>query len=214
MKPLTILCLFFLIGIISCQSTPKPHLKTFPSIPFEKRLVVAVPDFDNQTEDLRYDNLAKGISELMIEELLQYERVRLVERTKLNRVLAELKIQLTGLIDHDTMKEVGILIGADALLIGNLSSVTHKEKKLQGFLAYSLKRKSEVLLSARLVDVETGEILASSKASSFIIQKKTAAMGFAKTGGLTEEEAAAREALEGTIKKLANDLAGKIPNKH
>jgi curli biogenesis system outer membrane secretion channel CsgG len=74
-----------------------------------------------------------------------------------------------------------------------------------------LNRKTEVVLSARLVNVETSEVLLSSKASRYIIQKKKSALGFAEVSNLTDEIKATRAVMDEAIKQLANDIAERVP---
>jgi curli biogenesis system outer membrane secretion channel CsgG len=203
--------LITLLLFLGCQSTTKPNLKTPQSYSFQDRFIIAVPDFENETRSSEYDVFLGGMSDLMIEELLKFNRVRIVERTKLDRVLDELALQATGLTDPDSIKQVGKHLGVDALLIGSLNSVTHTQKKTSGFLAYMLNRKTEVVLSARLVNVETSEVLLSSKASRYIIQKKKSALGFAEVSNLTDEIKATRAVMDEAIKQLANDIAERVP---
>lgn len=156
--------------VAGCSSASK--LKTLPELPYEKRHIIAVLDFENKTGNEEYDIVLNGLSDLVIEELLKYGRFRIVERERLNDILSEFKLEMTGFIDDKYVKEIGKHLGVDALFLGSLKSVTHKENKNFAGLAYTLKRKTEVVLSAHLVSVETNEIISSSTVVSDVTQKR------------------------------------------
>ncbi len=74
--------------------------------------------------------------------------VELVERNRLQQVLGESRLALTGAVDPRTAKELGRLLGADALMLGTV--VRGADAGLD--------------LEARIVEVETGKVLAASHA--------------------------------------------------
>ncbi len=78
---------------------------------------------------------------------------RLVERTQLDQVLRELKIQSSALVDSATAKKLGKLVGARAVLVGSISD-----------------RKDCVVINARLINTETGLV---GIAESIVIDKET-----------------------------------------
>ena len=69
------------------------------------------------------------------------------------------------------------------------------------------------MLSARLVRVDTSEILCSSTVNAYITQNKNVALVFARSGNMTDEETAVRSALDIAIKQLANDVAYRTPSR-
>jgi len=82
-------------------------------------------------------NVAEDLSTAMIK-----NKFHLVERGQLDKVLKELKIQDTGLIDPSTAKEIGNLTGCDLILVGSISD-----------------RGQFVVINARLLETETGKAL-------------------------------------------------------
>ena len=74
-------------------------------------------------------------------------RWKLVERKDLQKILAELELQLSGLVDEDSAAKVGQLLGADVLVSSTL-----------------YKRADRYELFLRLVRVSTAEVLAVSRA--------------------------------------------------
>lgn len=78
---------------------------------------------------------------------------RLVERTQLDKVLLELKIENSGLVDSATARQLGKLAGVSAVLVGSISD-----------------RKDCVVINTRLINTETGLV---STAESIVIDKET-----------------------------------------
>ena len=81
-------------------------------------------------------------SETVQNRLSKSREVNLVERTQLNSVMDELRLQNSGIIDEKTAQELGKQTGAKYVLVG--SSESAPGGRLQ--------------VNARLVDVETGQL--------------------------------------------------------
>lgn len=89
-----------------------------------------------------------GIPETITNDLLAFKGIVLIERLQLRKVMAEQALQLTGAIDEATVVEVGKLLGANILMVGAFQ-----------------KQEQTVRLTARFVDVQTGGILQTAKAT-------------------------------------------------
>ncbi|MCX6375505.1 MAG: FlgO family outer membrane protein, partial [Armatimonadetes bacterium] len=76
---------------------------------------------------------------------------QLVERSRLDEVLRELRIQNSGLVDSSTAKKLGKLVGARAVLVGSISD-----------------RKDCYVINARIIDTESGLV---GIAESIVIDK-------------------------------------------
>ena len=138
---------------------------------------VAVLYFDYAGKDPALEPLRKGLTQMLISDLAAEETIRVVERERLEAVLAEQKLGASGKIDARTAARVGKLLGARYLVLGSYFDVMR-----------SLR------VDARLVEVETGRIVqsvgAGGKPDEFLdIEQKVAA-------GV--REAAARAAAEPT----------------
>jgi hypothetical protein len=73
--------------------------------------------------------------------------VTVIERNKLDKVLAELSINQSGLTDENSMK-VGKMLAADIIVTGNIPLWSYHDKIKKGFI--------EILIKG--IVVETGEI--------------------------------------------------------
>ncbi|MEZ4702031.1 MAG: CsgG/HfaB family protein [Rhodothermales bacterium] len=106
---------------------------------------LAVVDFTNSSIDdaERYDALSTGLSSLMLNQLSGATGLKVIERERIQWLLDELDLQQeAGRVDPATAVRTGKLLGANAVLFGSF-----------------IKHGKNLHLSARLVKVETGEIL-------------------------------------------------------
>lgn len=69
-----------------------------------------------------------------------------VERNRLNNILKEQALGLTGIIDNETAVNLGQVVGADAIIVGSIHTYKNGSPQYFGF-------------SFRLVDTETGVII-------------------------------------------------------
>jgi TolB-like protein len=109
---------------------------------------VAVLPFENITKDQKLDWLSMGISETITNDLVGLDEIVVVERLQLMRVMKEQNFHLTGAVDEKTVVHIGRLIGADILVVGGF-------QKMENMLR----------LTARFIDVETGGIIQTAKAT-------------------------------------------------
>ena len=81
--------------------------------------------------------------------LVEGGKVQVVERSLLKKALEEMKLESTGLMDPQTTKELGKVLGVDAVVVGTLNDLS--------------KKKTEI--NARIIQTETGKILTAGQAS-------------------------------------------------
>jgi curli biogenesis system outer membrane secretion channel CsgG len=108
------------------------------------RPTVGVLYFDYSGSEKRLEALRKGMAQMLISDLSAHETARIVERERLEAVLAEQKLGRSRGFDQRTAVRIGKLLGARYLVLGSYFD-----------LAEALR------VDARLVDVETGEVLRS-----------------------------------------------------
>ena len=105
---------------------------------------VAVLYFDYSGKDPEMEVLKKGLAQMLITDLGAVDSVRLVERMRLEEVLAELKLQQSTKIDPASAAKIGKLLGARYLVLG-------------GFFDLMKTLRAD----ARVVEVETGKVIQS-----------------------------------------------------
>lgn len=104
-------------------------------------LTVAVDTFLSQGSSLF---LGSSVSELLRTELIGNRDITVVERGQLGAVAQQQRLSLSGVVETDTAVKVGRLVGARYFVLGAVSRF--------GTL---------LVLTARLVDVETGNVIKS-----------------------------------------------------
>ena len=108
-------------------------------------LTVGVMPFANNSlaEKTELEPLSKGLADMMTTGLSKIKSLKMIERADLAKIIQEMGLSQSGLVDESSLKEAGRLLGADLLLIGSFN---------QGF-------GGEMRIDARLVKVETGETM-------------------------------------------------------
>lgn len=119
-------------------------------------------------------DIGKGISDMLIDKLLSDGTYRVIERSAINKVISEQNFSNSNRADASTAAKIGHLLGVDAVITGDITQFGRDDQShnyggavvgawthgaLGGFGKH--KAKAEVAITARLVDVNTGEILAS-----------------------------------------------------
>ncbi|MDB4965094.1 MAG: putative adenylate cyclase [Myxococcales bacterium] len=118
-------------------------------------------------------SVGEAIRETVTSDLKQLGGVRVVERAQLDRVLGEQHLQAGGEVDAATAARVGKLLGATLIAVG----------------AYQ-QSASDVRLTARFVQVETGEIVGTAKvdgrASEFLRLQDRVTAELLKSAGMAQ----------------------------
>jgi TolB-like protein len=108
------------------------------------RPTVAILYFDYQGKDEQMGLLRKGLAQMLISDLSTLEHIRIVERDRLEEILAELKLGQSGKIDPASAAKVGKLLGARYMVLGGYFDIMNTLRA-----------------DARVVEVETGKVIQS-----------------------------------------------------
>ncbi|MEZ4363029.1 MAG: CsgG/HfaB family protein [Kofleriaceae bacterium] len=112
----------------------------------EDRPIVAVLYFDNNTGDPQLDMLKKGFADMMITDLAAVEGMLVVERDRLEELLAEIQLQRAAYFDKKTAVKLGKGLGARYAVTGAFYTAT-----------------PQLRIDVRLIDIGTGRVLLTSK---------------------------------------------------
>jgi len=176
-------------------------------IPFEKRPVAAIMPFCYHVEAYpEYEKSVSGIADALAVDLLKTNKVRLLERSRVDAVIKEIMLGQTGMIDSGKAAQVGRQLGAQQVILGSIVALSVREEGRSVKIAEKTTRWVEIEAEARLVDVETGELLAAGKAVGKAKSSEKHAFG-GKIGELATPESLVQKALTGLGEKLAKDLA-------
>jgi TolB-like protein len=105
-------------------------------------IVLSVADFSVETGQTGFQHIAKGISRIVAGELRKTKGLFLLEREQIVKILEEQELSLSGLTDESRQIEIGKLLSAEYLIIGEL-----------------IDMKSAFLVSVRMVSVTTGQVV-------------------------------------------------------
>ncbi len=137
----------------------------------KKRPAVAVMDFDYGTLDRWWGNydIGKGMADQVVDALVNDGSFRVIERKKLDTILAEQDFAQSDRADPSaaTLAKLGKVLGVKYILAGSITKFSTEKRggglRVKGIGLGGSKAKSEVALTARLIDATTGEILISAK---------------------------------------------------
>ncbi len=115
-----------------------------PRMTPERKATIAVLEFDNGAMVKRdeYAGLSIGVQIMLANALAANPSIQLVERQRINQILAEQNLTAAGRVDAATAAQVGKLIGARYVLVG-------------GFV---VQPDNEMRLTVRAVNTETSAI--------------------------------------------------------
>jgi curli biogenesis system outer membrane secretion channel CsgG len=116
-------------------------------------------------------DIGKGVADLLVTNLVKDGSYSVIERKALDKILAEQNFSNSDRANPASAARIGKLLGVDAILVGSITQFGNETKNLGlggaggGMLGHGLggfghkNSKAIVGLSARLVDIDTGEIL-------------------------------------------------------
>jgi len=92
--------------------------------------------------------LGKAVAAMLVTELSNREGIRVIERYQLQDLLMEQRLSLSGRVEEDTALEVGLMVGAQYTIYGQVTSIGETTR-----------------MDMRIVNVETTEIMEVEKLS-------------------------------------------------
>ena len=90
----------------------------FFSLPAFSRNIAVVP-FQNLTQDETKNWVGAGFSETLTTKLSEVPDFTLYERSQLNEIVKELKLQISGFVDEKTAVNIGKMHGVEILVLGS-----------------------------------------------------------------------------------------------
>ena len=142
-------------------------------------------------------DVGKGISDMLVQKLVQDGKYSVIERNALDKVLGEQNFSNSDRADASTAAKIGRILGVDAIIIGSITQFGRDDQHTNvgggGFGGYgsklglggvsSHKAKAVVGITARLVNTTTGEILAAVTGTGESTRSGTSLVGAGAGGG-------------------------------
>jgi curli biogenesis system outer membrane secretion channel CsgG len=162
----------------------------------KRRPLVAVLDFDYATVQSYSSamfgsnvDVGKGITDLLVAGLVKDGTYRIVERKALDKLMAEQNFSNSERADPSSAAKLGKLLGVDAIIVGSITQFGNETKKTNlggmggnwggfgvGGIGHS-KSNANVGVTARLVNVDTGEIMAIAEGAGQSSRSSTSLLG-------------------------------------
>ena len=187
-----------------------------------KRPQIAITDFDFGTVNEHWwgdADIGKGMADQLMNALVEEGSFRVIERKKLDTVLAEQDFSHSDRADPSQAKiaKIGKALGVHYIVTGSITKFggeqNSKGGSVKGLHVGLGKHKTEVEVTARLIDTTTGEILAAAKGHGE--SKKGGGFAFSKNGtGYGQNQSDFKASAIGEAQEMAaNDLALKLAAK-
>lgn len=141
-------------------------------------------------------DVGKGIADLLVEQLVNGGVYSVIERKALGKIITEQNFSNSDRANPDSAAKIGRLLGVDAIIMGSITKFGRDDKSqnvggaaLGGvtgrFGIGGVKRsqaKAVVSISARIVDINTGEILAAATGDGESTRSGTSLLGSGGSG--------------------------------
>lgn len=200
-------------------------LSVAPASAQSSRPTVALMDFDFGTVQQWWSgnwDIGKGVADMIVDELVNDGSYRMIERKRLDAILAEQNFSNSDRADPEAAKvaKLGKALGVKFLIVGSITKFGTENKKMGvGGGAFgggkfgiggvgTSKGKAVVAITARVIDTSTGEIMASAKGEG--ISSKSGLMlggggggGAGGFGGIEMGSSDFRETVLGEATELA-----------
>src|SRR5580658_10762315 len=149
-----------------------------PATPQGRKKRVAIFDFDFATVQTssaavfgQNVDIGKGISDLLVKYLVQDGTYSVIERKALDKIMAEQNFSNSDRANPNSAAKIGKLLGVDAIIVGAVTQFGNDTKTTNvggaggGFGGFGVggfshkNTKAIVNIDARIVDIDTAEIL-------------------------------------------------------
>ena len=199
------------------------------------RPAVALLDFDYASLNAWWGNqdIGKGIADLLVDGLVEDGSYRVIERKRLDAILAEQNFSNSDRADPGAAKtaQIGKALGVKYLIVGSITKFGTEKKDVGiggggwGGGGFGLGKigttegKATVALALRIIDTSTGEIMASakgqgtSKRSGLLLGGGGGNWHGAGVGEINMGSSEYRETILGEATEIAvKDVSGKLIN--
>ncbi|NOZ60943.1 MAG: hypothetical protein GXO74_04610 [Calditrichaeota bacterium] len=129
---------------------------------------VAVFEFEDKT-DHRYrwwsgQSVGQGMSDMLVTELVKTGKYKVIERGALDKLMKEQSLGMTGAVTPESAAKAGKLLGVEIAIVGAVTEFGHSRGgtggRIKNIRIGVSKQAATVGIDVRLINVETGEILA------------------------------------------------------
>jgi len=234
MKALKLRVIFALLALLSTLSFPLGA-----NAGAKRRIAILPFEYGAVTAQVGTYDVGKGITSLLITKLVNDGTYSVMERQILDKILKEQNLSVSDRADQSTALKIGKLLSVDAIIIGTVTQFGFETKSTNlggigtGYIpgipyvgsvggllggVGTRKSKAKVAIDARLVDCNTGEILAACHGSGESKRSSTSLLGGLGGLDMTSSDFAQTVAGEATLQAVEaiggqlESFAAKIPD--
>ena len=173
-----------------------------PAAPAAAKKRVAVMNFDYGTVRTYVQQIfgsdqdvGKGVSDMLVEKLVNGGQYSVIERNALDKILKEQNFSNSDRADPTSAAKIGAILGVDAIIIGSITQFGRDDQHTNvGGGGYGLgkfglggvgssKAKAVVAISARIINTSTAEIMAAVTGKGESTRSSTSLIGAGGGGG-------------------------------
>ncbi len=207
----------------------------------KRRPRVAVMDFDYATVQTvsaavfgTNVDIGKGIVDLLVTGLVKDGSYSVIERKALDKLLTEQNFSNSNRADPESAAKIGKLLGVDAIIVGSITQFGNETKHVglggEGVTFHGMglgnigrdKSKANVAITARIIDVDTGEILGVADGKAQSARSSTSLLGGggnwhgfgsgnADFGSSDFQQTIIGEATKNAVNQLSANLVADVP---
>jgi fibronectin type 3 domain-containing protein/TolB-like protein len=128
------------VQVFSFATPAKETTDTVPTL--EKPVRIAIFDLKNNNPAAASRGYGQSISEMFITAFANRPNFEVIERKQLKKVLDEIYFDQSGIVETETAKKVGKILGVDVALVGGVAAFANS-----------------IQIDLRLLDIETGKVI-------------------------------------------------------
>jgi curli biogenesis system outer membrane secretion channel CsgG len=185
----------FFVSVVEAQ-TPAAATAGVPAAPQARKKRVAVFDFDYATVQTASAaafgtnvDVGRGISDLAVKFLVKDGTYSVIERQQMDKILKEQNFSNSDRADPNSAAKIGKLLGVDAIIVGAVTQFgnDNQNTKVGGgggnWGGYGIggighkKSKAIVAVDARLVNIDTAEIMGVASGKGESSRESTSLLG-------------------------------------
>jgi curli biogenesis system outer membrane secretion channel CsgG len=207
--------LLMILAIGGCAPTTTVKEKQTMTIEKPKGIVglkrrIGVVDFENKTT-YGANRLGTSASDILITELAKSGKFIVVERDKMDKIMNEQKLGMSGAIDPNTAAKVGKILGLNAIVTGSISQFGEETEGSEYLITQSKSQVVKCTVDIRVVDAETGQVLYADSGSGLSKKHTGGVLGLGTRAGY--DETLEGDALRAAIVKFTNNIVTQVEKK-
>jgi curli biogenesis system outer membrane secretion channel CsgG len=207
--------ILMILGLGACAPSTSVKQKETMTVDQPKGMValkrrIGVVDFENKTT-YGANRLGTSASDILITELAKSGKFIVVERDKLDKIMAEQKLGMTGAINPATAAKVGKILGLNAIVTGAISQFGETTEGSEYLITQSKSQIVKCTVDIRVVDAETGQVLYADSGSGLGKKHSGGMFGLGTRTGY--DETLEGDALRAAIVKFTNNIVTQVEKK-